>query len=107
MRDAEAVVAEAAGLPAPDYVLANGGGLGYGLMELDEGTRDFLLAELPGIEDALTRAIGWVSLWDSLLEGEIDPEALIDLAQRAVAVETDEQNVSRILGYLTSAYCAT
>ena len=104
LRDAETVVAEAAGLRAPDYVLANGGGLGYGLMALDARTRDFLLAELPGIEDALTRAIGWVSLWDSLLEGEVDPEALIDLAQRAVPVETDEQNVSRILGYLTSAY---
>ena len=104
LRDTEAVVDEAAGLPAPDYVLANGSGLGYGLMALDEGTRDFLLAELPGIEDALTRAIGWVSLWDSLLEGEVDPEALIELARRALPVETDEQNVSRILGYLTSAY---
>ena len=102
--DAEAVVAEAAGLPAPDYVLANGSGLGYGLMALDEGTRDFLLAELPGIEDPLTRAIAWLSLWDSLLEGEVDPEALIDLTQRALPAETDEQNVSRILGYLTSAY---
>ena len=104
LRDAEAVVDEAAGLPAPDYVLANGSGLGYGLMALDPGTRDYLLAELPGIDDALTRAIGWLSLWESLLEGEVDPEALIDLAQRALLEETDEQNVSRILGYLTSAY---
>ena len=102
--DAEVVVAEADGLPAPDYVLANGSGLGYGLMALDEGTRDFLLAELPGIDDALTRAIGWVSLWDALLEGEVAPEVLVDLAQRALAAESDEQNVSRILGYLTSAY---
>ena len=104
LRDAEAVVAEAAGLPAPDYVLANGNGLGYGLMALDEGTREFLLGELPDIDDTLTRAIGWVSLWESLLEGEVDPEALIGLARRALPAETDEQNVSRILGYLTSAY---
>ncbi len=104
LRDAEAVVAEAAGLPTPDYVLANGGGLGYGLMALDPRTRDYLLAELPDIDDALTRAIGWVSLWESLLEGEVDPEALIDLARRALPAETDEQNVSRVLGYLTSAY---
>ena len=104
LRDAEAVVAEAAGLPAPDYVLANGSGLGYGLMVLDRRTRDHLLAELPGIDDALTRAVGWVSLWESLLEGEVDPEALIDLAQRALPVETNEQNVSRIFGYLTSVY---
>ena len=104
LRDAEAVVTEAAGLPVPDYVLANGAGLGYGLMALDPRTRDYVLAALPTIDEPLTRAIGWVSLWESLLEGEVDPEALIDLARRALPAETDEQNVSRILGYLASAY---
>ena len=104
LRDPEAVVAEAVGRPAPDYVLANGGGLGYGLMALDPRTRDYLLAELPSIDDPLTRAIGWVSLWELLLEGEVDSEAFIDLARRALPAETDEQNVSRVLGYLTSAY---
>ena len=104
LRDAEAVVAEAAGLPAPDYVLANGAGLGYGLMALDPRTRDYLLTALPTIDEPLTRAIGWVSLWESLLEGDAGPEALIDLARRALPAETDEQNVSRILAYLTSAY---
>ncbi len=104
LRDAAAVVAAATGRPAPDYVLANGSGLGYGLMVLDARTRDHLLAALPDIEDALTRAIGWVSLWEALLEGEVVPEALIDLAQRALPAETDEQNVSRILGYLSATY---
>ena len=104
LRGAMAVAAEAAGRPAPDYVLANGSGLGYGLMALDPRTRDYLLAELPDIDDALTRAIAWVSLWELLLEGDVDPEGLIDLARRALLVETDEQNVSRILGSLTSAY---
>ena len=104
LRDAEAVVTEAAGLSVPDYVLANGAGLGYGLMALDPRTRDYVLAALPTIDEPLTRAIGWVSLWESLLEGEVDPEALIDLARRALPAETDEQNVSRILGYLASAY---
>ena len=104
LRDPEAVVAEAVGRPVPDYVLANGSGLGYGLMALDPGTRDYLLAALPSIDDPLTRAIGWVSLWELLLEGEVDAEAFIDLARRALPAETDEQNVSRVLGYLTSAY---
>ena len=104
LRDAEAVVAEAAGLPAPEYVLANGAGLGYGLMALDPRTREYLLAELPAMDEPLTRAVGWVSLWESLLEGEVAPEALIDLARQALPAETDEQNVSRILGYLTSTY---
>ena len=104
LREPLAEVPAAAGRPAPDYVLANGGALGYGLMALDPRTRDYLLASLPGIDDAATRAVGWISLWESLLEGEVDPEAFVELARRALPAEPDEQNVSRILGYLTTAY---
>ena len=42
-------VAEAEGSPAPDYVLPNGLGLGYGHFELDESTREYLLENLPRI----------------------------------------------------------
>ena len=78
--------------------------MGYGALVLDARTRDYLLAALPDIDDALTRAVAWISLWESLLEGEVDPEALVDLARRALPAEPDEQNVSRILGYLASTY---
>ena len=104
LRAAAADVPEAAGRALPDYVLANGGGLGYGALVLDARTREYLLAALPDIDDALTRAVAWISLWESLLEGEVAPEALVDLARRALPEEPDEQNVSRILGYLNSAY---
>ena len=104
LRAATADVPGAAGRALPDYVLANGGGVGYGALVLDARTRDYLLAALPDIDDALTRAVAWISLWESLLEGEVDPEALVDLARRALPAEPDEQNVSRILGYLASTY---
>ena len=104
LRAAAADVPAAAGRPLPDYVLANGGGVGYGALVLDARTRDYLLAALPDLDDALTRAIAWISLWESLLEGEVDPEALVDLARRALPAEPDEQNVSRILGFLSSTY---
>ena len=104
LREPLAEVPEAVGRPAPDYVLANGGALGYGLMALDPRTRDYLLASLPAIDDPAMRAVGWVSLWESLLEGEVDPEAFVALARRALPAEPDEQNVTRILGYLTTAY---
>ena len=104
LRAAAADVPEAAGRPLPDYVLANGAGVGYGALILDARTRDHLLAALPDIDDALTRAVAWISLWESLIEGEVDPEALVDLARRALPAEPDEQNVSRILGYLHAAY---
>ncbi len=104
LRTPRAEVPEAVGRPAPDYVLANGGALGYGLMALDVQTRDYLLASLPAIDDARTRAVAWVSLWESLLEGAVDPEAFVALVRRALPAEPDEQNVTRILGYLTTAY---
>ena len=104
LREPRAEVPEAVGRPAPDYVLANGSALGYGLMVLDAGTRDYLLANLPAMDDAVIRAVGWISLWESLLEGEVAPEAFVELARRALPVEADEQNVTRILGYLTTAY---
>ena len=97
-------VHEAEGMPSPLFVLPNGGGLGYGLFLLDDASRDYLLANLPTIPDPLTRGSAWVTLWDNLLESRVEPEAFIDLAQRALPMETDEQNVQRVLGYTTRAF---
>ena len=104
LREAIEGVTEAQGRPVPDFVLVNGSGVGYGFMALDKRSLDFLLADLPAIDSAMTRAIAWVSLWDALLEERVEPEALITLAFRALPVESDELNVQRILGYLTATY---
>ena len=104
LREASVEVPEAAGRPMPDYILANGGGVGYGLMALDPRSRDYLLANLPAIDHALTRAIVWTSLWEALLEGSVDPEAFLDLAVLALSAEPEELNVERILDYLTAAF---
>ena len=53
----------------PLFVLPNGGGLGYGLFVLDAASRDYLLAHIEDVPDALTRGSAWVTLWDNLLEG--------------------------------------
>ncbi len=47
-------VKDAKGLPPPRFVLPNGGGLGYGLFVLDDGSRDYLLRhieDIPGSAD--------------------------------------------------------
>ena len=104
LREDTVHVPEAVGQPVPDFVLANGAGVGYGFMVLDERSLDFLLADLPTIGSAMARAIAWVSLWDALLEGRVEPDALLALAVRALPVESDELNVQRILSYLTATY---
>ncbi len=97
-------IAEARGLPAPDFVLPTGGGIAYGGFVLDAKSIDYLLSSLPQIADPLTRGAAWVTLWDQMLERRASPEKLLDLALRALPIETDEQLVQRILGYTQQTY---
>jgi aminopeptidase N len=104
LQGARIAVPGAAGRPRPLFVLPNGGGLGYGRFELDSLSRTYLLAKLPDVDDALTRGSAWVTLWDALLEGQVTPAAMVDLALRALPRETDELTVQRILGYLNATF---
>jgi aminopeptidase N len=97
-------VAAARDLPAPLFVLANGAGIGYGEFHLDAGSRAWLSVHLPEIGDALTRGSAWVTLWDSLLDGEMPSGVFLDLATAALPRETDELNIQQILSYLEHAY---
>jgi aminopeptidase N len=92
------------GLGRPLYVLANGAGLGYGLFFLDEASRDYLLAHIEDVPDALTRGAAWVTMWDNLLEARIEPSDFLDAAMRALPREDDEQNTQRVLAYVTRAF---
>jgi aminopeptidase N len=94
----------AAGLPKPQFVLPNGGGLGYGTFVLDADSRTFLLEHVGDIPDALTRGAAWVTLWDNHMDGRIAPAAFFDAALRALPRESDEQNVQRVLGYAVRTY---
>jgi aminopeptidase N len=100
----ENVVREAAGLPKPLFVLPSGGGLAYGLFVLDDDSTRYLLDNMPRVRDPLTRGAAWVTLWDNVLEGRIAPGAFIDAAMRALPDETDEQNVQRVLAYVSRGF---
>jgi aminopeptidase N len=104
LRGARVEVPAASGLPAPDFVLPNGGGIAYGDFHLDPGSRTWLLHHLPEVPDELTRGAAWVSLWDAMLSGDARPDDLVALALTALPLEKDEQNIQRILGYTTDAY---
>jgi aminopeptidase N len=97
-------VPAAVGMPAPDFVLPTGGGIGYGGFVLDPGTITYLLAHLPELDDPLTRGAAWVTLWDQMLDGRAAPPALLELAMRALPQETDELNVARVLTYAKQDY---
>jgi aminopeptidase N len=90
-------VAGARGRPAPLFVLPNGGGIAYGEIHLDRASREWLSARLFRIADPLTRGSAWLALWDAMLDGELSPATLGELALAALPRETDELNVERML----------
>jgi aminopeptidase N len=97
-------VPEARGLAAPTFVLTSGGGIGYGRFELDSRSMQYLVSSLYNIGDPLTRGAAWVTLWEATLDKQPMPANFVNLALDALPRETDEQNVQRILGYVTHAY---
>ena len=98
------IVAEAAGLATPGFVLPTAGGIGYGGFVLDSGTIAYLLTHVSEIQDPLTRGAVWVTMWEQMLDGRVQPRAFLDLVVRTLPQETDEQNVQRILNYTQQAY---
>lgn len=97
-------VTGAAGMPAPDFVLPNGEGWAYGGFRLDPRSLAYLSARLHEIDDPLTRGAAWVTMWDGLLNRDIAPAALAELALTALPKESDEQLTSRVLNYLGSTW---
>jgi aminopeptidase N len=105
---------ELRGKQRPQYVLPNGGGVGYGLFLLDSDTLRYLSDHLEEISDPVVRGSAWVDLWENLLEAagrggqekdaRITPAAFLDLAFRALTRETDTQITERILDDASHAF---
>ncbi len=94
----------ARGLTRPLYVLPSGDGVGYGLFLLDDSSRDYLLAHVEDVPDALTRGTAWVTMWDNLIERRIEPTQFVAAVMRALPSEQDEQNAQRVLSYATRLF---
>ena len=95
---------EAKGLPMPNYILPNGKGVGYGYFKMDDGTRTYLLDNLPKIENPIVRGTAWLNIWDDMLYGHSNPSQIIELGLHALESENDILNIQRILGRINLAY---
>ncbi|MDB4950756.1 MAG: aminopeptidase [Gemmatimonadetes bacterium] len=97
------VVAQAAGLPVPDYVFPNDGDYGYGLFLLDSTSAAYVLGHVGQERDDLRRAMLWGALWDLVREGRLPPAAFLDAAHRELPGEGDEQIAGAVLGRAQTA----
>jgi aminopeptidase N len=96
-------VSAARGLPAPLFILPNGGGIAYGELHLDMRSLVWLADHLPEIGEPLTRGAAWVTLWDAMLDGELPASRFLDLTVASLPREDNELNVQRMLSYLEQA----
>jgi len=92
------------GLGQALFVLPNGSGLEYGGFVLDPLSQEYLLANTSNLESALLRGASWVTLWDQLLDGRLEPVEFLQAALVALASEQDELVVARVLAYVRTLY---
>lgn len=104
LEQAEERVARAIGRAMPDFVLANGAGVGYGRFVLGERDRAFLVEHLPELEGAKLRVTVWLSLVEEMLERRLLPLELMELGLRMLEADLDELEVQRVLATLSSTF---
>ncbi|MDO4913404.1 MAG: aminopeptidase N [Bifidobacteriaceae bacterium] len=81
------VVQEALGEQRPQFILVNDDDLTYTKLRLDEKSLAFAQENLYRFDDALARAVIWLSLWDMTRDGEFSAEQFIHTSLKALGTE--------------------
>ncbi len=88
----------------PSYVLPSSDGLGYGFFRLDAESSRVLLSGIPKSLPSAARAAAWISLWDGVLAGDVEPRAFVVSALRALGREPDELLQEHLLDRIAVAF---
>ena len=91
----------------PAAVVVNDDDLTYAKIRLDPESLATVLAGLPTVTSALTRAVLWGGMWDICRDAELPAADYVDLVLRGVAAETDATAVRNLLsqaGIATYSY---
>lgn len=101
MNERQVQLAEAAGQPAPAFVLFNSSGLGYGVFPIDKQ----LLPNLGKLPNPVARAAAYISLYENMLNGRVlPPRQLLDLYRQQLPLEIEELNLKLLTGQLSDIY---
>ena len=91
-------------LPAPDYLLPNGAGIGYGYFELDTESLSYLANNVQNTADAYQKSVVWLSLWEAFLRRKIDPATLLNMLENDLSKEQESLGLDSRLGYLETVF---
>ncbi len=90
--------------PEARFILPNRAGEGYAAYHVPEPHLHGLLESVNRIPDPVDRGAAWITLWEALLNQEVEVAAFMQEAQFAVSTESIELIRDRVSGYLRSAY---
>ncbi|MFF9670468.1 aminopeptidase N [Streptomyces eurythermus] len=97
------VVAELAGLQAPELVLVNDEDLTYCKTRFDATSLETLRTDLGGLTDPLARALCWSALWNMTRDGLLPAREFISLVLRFAGGESDIGVVQMLHAWANSA----
>ncbi|MFS0464327.1 aminopeptidase N [Corynebacterium striatum] len=86
-----------------DFILPNDDDLTYALLDLDEGSLEFLIGNIDKFEDPLARTLCWSAAWDMTRGGAMKARDFVALVARGAAAETELAVLERILQQASSA----
>lgn len=92
------------GLPFPEYVFNNAGGLGYGYFDMKSGSLDYILENLGNQTDPVKRAALWINLNEAAIRGRLDPDRLVVVLIEHLASEKEPLIISYLLNSLQHLY---
>lgn len=95
-------VAQAAGKAKPSLLLANDDDLTYTKLRFDDDSLAFAMANLYRFDDALARAVIWLSLWDMTRDGELAATDFIDTTLKMLGTETESTTFRYALAMLST-----
>jgi aminopeptidase N len=95
----QVVLPRAAVDPAPALLLPNDDDVSYCKIRLDPPSQDVLASSLHRISDPLSRAVAWNSARNLVRDGELAPQAYLELALSQLAAETDQSIAGQVLAY--------
>jgi aminopeptidase N len=97
----EVTVKEAAGKPAPSYILFNASGQGYGVFPVDAQ----VIPALFTLANPVMRASAYINLYENMLNGRtVTPKQLLGIYRKGLAKETEELNLKLLTGQLSDIY---
>ncbi|MEM6361047.1 MAG: M1 family aminopeptidase [Bacteroidota bacterium] len=95
---------ELKGLPFPEYVFNNAGGLGYGYFDMKSGSLNYFLENTGNQTDPVKRAALWINLNEAAVRGRIDPDKLVAAQIENLAVEKEPLVIAYLLRSLQHLY---